>query len=282
MNIAKTAFNFLLIFFISSSVNALTIMEINTEFLWDHLEPHEGQIVGKKKTPPTRQEYTSEIKYYASLIHRNNADIVSLIEIEHCGIAKHVTQALNSTGTQWYFACEKGRDSFTGQDVALLSKTPFLKNSVTTFEQFSSPLDGKNVRPSKVVGAVTIISSGQTVAVIAAHLISKRGNNDSKRVAQARAIQKAKNALYTQHGATEAILMGDFNDEPSSKTLTVLKQNSPTLFDPSNKNDCSYIYKNQCQLIDHILITNGLSNGVLRHIDLPSEFSDHHALVYTL
>jgi predicted extracellular nuclease len=275
-------FLYSLIGFWLPSVQALTVMEINTEFLWDHLEPHEGKIIGTKKNPPSKEEYVDEIRFFAKLIHQNKADIVSLVEIESCRVAKHVAKALKSTGEDWYVACKKGRDRHTGQDVAALSRTPFIKSSITTFKNFSSSLNGNKIRPSKILGAVTTLPTGEKVAVIVAHLVSKRGNNDAKRLAQAKAVSKARNDMHSRLGVSHAIVMGDMNDTPKSPALRALLVGSVPLTNPADNRDCSYIYRGNCQLIDHILISKSLSGGSLKHIDMPDTYSDHHAIIYHL
>ena len=100
-------------------VFAVNVIEINTEWLWDSSDPHEGRVVGvdKKIKPPSLHEYNDELNYYASIIEQNDADIVVLIEIEGCYVADDVSRSLSGS---WEVVCQKGIDTFTAQDVALI------------------------------------------------------------------------------------------------------------------------------------------------------------------
>jgi endonuclease/exonuclease/phosphatase family metal-dependent hydrolase len=272
---------FILLFLISPFASALTVMEINTEFMWDHRLPHEGRIVGQKKPAPTKAQYAEKLRYFASLIKHEKADIVGLVEIEGCHVADDFLRVLNKGSQIWSSACKKGRDSFTGQDVAILSKFRISQETLSTFPNIRIPLQDKKVRPSKVLGVVvTPKSSQQKFVVIVTHLISKRGDNDAKRQAQAMAITEARNAMQSHHKTQHAIVLGDINDVVGSATLSTLVGGHYPLVNPADKNDCSYIYRNRCQLIDHILISPSLSGGSLYHIDMKEKYSDHHALIY--
>lgn len=259
--------------FVPLSANALTVMVINTEFLWDHREPHEGRIVGNKKPAPTKEQYTAKLTYFAKLIKQHHADIVALTEIEGCHISNELS---NKLGQGWSSLCQKGRDTFTGQDVAIV--TTLSPGPVTNFKEHYSYVGDKKIRPSKVLGAV--LSDGNIYyQVTVAHLISKRGNNDAKRLAQATAIRSGIASMASQFPFHHEILMGDMNDTPGSPTLERLKNG--VLLNTSTPNVCSYTYRNLCSLIDHILISPSLAGGTLYDVEMDDNFSDHRAIVYT-
>ena len=71
----------ILFIFLLGSVNAHSVnfIEINTEFLWDSLAPHEGRIM-KKSNAPTEKEYMAELDYYVGLIRSQKADVVVLTD----------------------------------------------------------------------------------------------------------------------------------------------------------------------------------------------------------
>ena len=73
-----------------------------------------------------------------------------------------------------------------------------------------------DVNPSKVLIA-DVRMEGDIISVIVAHLISKRGSNDDKRVAQATVIRR--HAIKAMIEGKHVIVMGDLNDEPGSGTL---------------------------------------------------------------
>lgn len=265
---------------IAVEVSALSVMEINTEFLWDNSLPHEGQLVGTKIDAPTLAQYESEVSYFASLIEENKADIVTLVEIEGCHVAGHLRDVLNTHRAGWNLACKKGRDSYTGQDVAILTRLEIRENTISSLDDFYSMLGSKRIRPSKVLSVIAVdAESNESYLLIAAHLVSKRSNNDAKRNAQAKAINSARLFMVEAHSPTHTIVMGDLNDVDGSDTLETLK--SEVLVSPAGTEDCSYTYQNKCNLIDHILVTETLGGGDFSTIDVPDSFSDHKTIIYS-
>ncbi len=258
----------------SMSTLALSIMEINTEFLWDNKTPHEGRLAGKNFRIPSHTSYMNELQFYKTLIEQYDADLVGLIEIEGCHVAFDLATTL---GSEWDIACKTGRDSYTGQDVALLTRLPVISKSITNHSKSYYNLNGMRSRPSKVL--TTIVGSGNnTYSVTVAHLISKRGNNDAKRLAQAQAIARTVKSHAKVFNPKHIIVMGDLNDTVDSDVVEAFRYAD---VEPSEiGSSCSYIYRGQCKLIDHVLVSNSLLGGYFKHIDVPKKYSDHHAVHY--
>ncbi|WP_422449547.1 MULTISPECIES: endonuclease/exonuclease/phosphatase family protein [unclassified Endozoicomonas] len=268
--------------FFSFSTPALTLMEINTEWLWDCKAPHEGRIIGETRPAPTCQEYREELEFYASLIKTNNAEAVALAEIENCNVAKEMATTI---GPVWQSVCLKSRDTFTGQDVALLLNTSVFKpvpNTETTHPEHYAMIGSKKVRPSKVLSAVARHQVTKELYLFTTvHLISKtRSSNEAKRHAQALAVKSGMESISNNYPVSHTVLMGDMNDYPGSQTLLNLKGDD--LINPADQNDCSYIYRGKCNLIDHILVSKSLSGGELTNLDMPEKYSDHKAVIYSL
>lgn len=258
----------------SLTASALTVLEINTEFLWDDKVPHEGRLAGDKFPIPTRAAYQDELNYYATLITQSGAEVVGLIELEGCHVARDLARLL---GKEWKSVCKKGRDTFTAQDVALLTSFSVNPKSVTNHSKSYYKLNGKKSRPSKALTAL-IGSGGNTYSVTVAHLVSKRSNNDEKRLKQARAITKTVNLHASVFKPQHIIIMGDLNDTVGSPALEAFKV--ANVQHAAIGSSCSYVFRNQCDLIDHILVSEGLQGGSFSHIDLPTKYSDHHAVKY--
>ncbi|MFT6903875.1 MAG: endonuclease/exonuclease/phosphatase family metal-dependent hydrolase [Oleiphilaceae bacterium] len=277
-----TKLGIFLLLILSVNASALTVMEINTEWMWDDNFPHSGRLVGTDIKPPTRSEYQSELSYYASIINENKADVVALIEIEGCHVAEDLLRIVNKGSNNYGLACRKGRDTFTGQDVAVITTLRINKSSIDTFPTIKVHYKGKRIGPSKVLGFVAKDNKGKDHIIIATHLISKRGNNDGKRLAQAQAISLARQLMHQSYKTDSAIILGDLNDTPGSETLNELTSGEYPLTNPYKKKVCSYTYRGKCSLIDHILVTRNLSGGKLDYIEMPKKYSDHNALVYKL
>lgn len=257
---------------IGNQAFALTVISINTEFLWDSSEPHEGRIVGQRKPAPTLSQYQKEISYYSKLVRNADADIVGLVEIEGCHVAEKLARAL---GEPWSSTCKKGLDNWTGQDVALLTKMKTLASS--NIKGHSTPLKGKQIRATRALTAV-LTDGKETYMIAVAHLASKLGNNDLKRVAQAKSLKSGIKAMLRRYDVDHKIILGDMNDTPNSDTLKTLIVGGYQ--NPARLTNCSYTYRNKCSLIDHILTSSSLSGGKFYDVPMDSAYSDHRAVIY--
>ncbi len=264
----------------STNAFALTLMEINAEWLWDCEAPHEGRIVDESRPAPSCKEYQQEVDFYAGLIKKYEAEAVALVEIENCGVGDTVASAI---GSSWKSVCRKSRDSYTSQDLALLFDTDIFsptKGTDTTHPEHYSMDGKKKVRPSKVLSVIAEHSStGDKYLFSAAHLISKtRKTNEPKRHAQALALRAGMDSMIDKYNPDHVVLMGDMNDYPGSQTLINLKGSD--LINPADSDDCSYVYRGKCNLIDHILVSRELSGGELTDIDVPEKYTDHKPVLY--
>ena len=261
----------------SASSFSLGVMTINTEFMWDHKAPHEGRIVTGTKAP-TKAQYDSKLQYFAKTIAQNNAHIVGLQEIEGCHIARDLKILL---GKRWNVACKKGRDTYTGQDVAILTTLKVIKKSVNNHKHSYSRISsgkniGKKVRPSKAVTAVLIDAKGTKYAVTVAHLISRTRDQDPKRIAQAEAIRKTIDKIKSKHQVSREIVMGDFNDYRNTPVLSTLKGSS--LVNHAGGSICTYTYRGNCRQIDHILTPKGMTHLQTKTINHSKKYTDHQTL----
>jgi len=260
----------------------LRAMTINTEWLWNSDADIDG-IVRDAGDLPTPIEYMAEINYFANLIAQSDANLVALQEIEGCYVIDAIISELEA-GT-WYSVCATGRDTFTGQDVGIVSQFP-IRFGPTTFSDIWGEYDGASARPSKVVGAVLETPQGG-IAVIATHLLSKLNPaNDGKRAAQADAISTGFTELYTRAGVQHGLVMGDLNDTQDSVPLTLLTGSgvlSNTLYANGRAPtaaDCTYTYGGECSLIDHILVSGSLSGGSFQVIDANDAYTDHDTVLF--
>ena len=103
---------------------------LNTEFFFDPLEPH-GRVVGTLIDIPSEAECRAEAKAIATLIDRYQADIVGLTEVKNRACVELVRSYLWK-GNEQRVVFKKGHDTYTGQDVAALSKFPVKESSITT------------------------------------------------------------------------------------------------------------------------------------------------------
>ena len=273
----------------------IDIFLLNAEFFFDNKEPH-GEVVGKAVPIPTAEQYEAKARTIAELIDTHKANIVGLVEVENRAVLERVKYYLASPD-DWQIAFDEGRDTYTGQDVAILTKFRVVPGSVTNFpvEREVYFVDGKerDVNPSKILG-VELKIDNQPFYILIAHLISRRDSNDAKRLAQATIVRRQ--AVKAMMADKNVIVMGDMNDTPATPVINRLRGFDDIWGDflqtanaAEADNRYTYIYEGQKNLLDHILISPSLRNE-FRNVEEGKQckiidvggLSDHRAILSRL
>ena len=271
------------------------IFLLNTEFFFDNKEPH-GEVVGKSVPVPTPEQYKAKARTIAELIDTHKVNIVGLVEVENRAVLEKVRSYLTDPD-DWQIAFDEGRDTYTGQDVAILTKFRVVGGSATNFpaEREVYFVDGKeyDVNPSKILG-VELRIDNQPFYLLITHLISRRSSNDSKRLAQATVVRRQ--AVKAMMADKNVIVMGDINDTPGTPVIKRLRGfddiwgdflQTANVVDTNER--YTYIYRDQKNLLDHILISPSLRDefrnvekGEQCEIIDVGELSDHRAILARL
>ena len=273
----------------------IDIFLLNTEFFFDNKEPH-GEVVGKSVPVPTAEQYEAKARSIAELIDTHKANIVGLVEVENRVVLEKVKSYLASPD-DWHIAFDEGRDAYTGQDVAVLTKFRIVRGSATNFpeEREIYFVDGQehDVNPSKILG-VELKVDNQPYYVLIAHLISRRNPRDAKRLAQATVVRRQ--AVKAMMADKNVIVMGDMNDTPGTPVINRLRGFDDIWGDflqvanaVEAANRYTYIHEGQKNLLDHILISPSLrdefrSVGERRQCEIidVNGLSDHRAILARL
>lgn len=273
----------------------IDIFLLNTEFFFDNKEPH-GEVVGKSVPVPTPEQYEAKTRAIAELIDTHEADIVGLVEVENRAVLEKVKSYL-ANPDDWQIAFDEGRDTYTGQDVAVLTKFRIVPGSTTNFpnehEIYFVEDQEYDVNPSKILG-VELKIDNQPFYLLITHLISRRSSNDSKRLAQATVVRRQ--AVKAMMADKNVIVMGDINDTPGTPVINRLRGfddiwgdflQTANGVDPNER--YTYIYRDQKNLLDHILISPSLRDE-FRNVEKSEqceiidvgELSDHRAILARL
>ena len=273
----------------------IDIFLLNTEFFFDYEEPH-GEVVGKSVPVPTAEQYEAKAKTIAELIDTHRANIVGLVEVENRAVLEKVKSYL-ANPDDWHIAFDEGRDTYTGQDVALLTKFRIVRGSVTNFpeerEIYFVDNQEHDVNPSKILG-VELKIDNQPFYVLITHLISRRNPRDAKRLAQATVVRRQ--AVKGLMADKNVIVMGDMNDTPTTPVINRLRGFDDIWGDflqtanaVEAKERYTYVHEGQKNLLDHILISPSLRNefrnveeGKRCEIIDVSGLSDHRAILARL
>lgn len=271
----------------------VVIMTLNTEFFFDNQPPH-GRVV--VNNPPTQAEYHAKAQSIADFINTSGANLVGLTEIENQAVVDEVRSRLPNPNN-WNVVFVQGRDTYTGQDVALLTTFTPDTNTATSYPDerdiYFVGADERDTNPSKILG-VSVDANGHEIFVIVAHLISRAGNNDAKRLAQVNVIRRS--AVTEMMAGRHVVVMGDMNDTPGTAAIVRLRGLEDIwepMFQTANEvpvdERFTYVYQGEENLLDHILISPSLRRDFKRvaagqrcEIIDTGNISDHRAILARL
>lgn len=257
----------------------LSIMTINCEFLWDGQPPEQSQADFPWKGDPDAAE--DHMRLVAELIARADPDIVNLVEVEDAAAVGMLrTQFLAGRGYEQYFV--QGKDTYTGQDVALLTRVDPVGNSIRRDER-----KGKSGNVEKSVSKHYIARfeplNFPKFSMIGLHFVAFPTREDRRLERQAQADAILGMAAREVADGFAPVVLGDFNDYdgavdaidhlghmPVSSVLATLR----SMGTPSPTDDLLNVAArlNQTQRYTSWWDANG--NG---QVNSPSEFSsiDH-------
>lgn len=240
-----------------------------------------------------------------------DADVVMLQEIGSLSALDSLRlQALQGMGYASHFV--EGRDVFTGQDVALLSRVP-VDTVGRTDERAAVGASRRSVGVSKNLFA-RLTLNGQPVTLIGLHFLARPDDPERgpRREAQAEVIRRLAEREIA-HGRA-VVVLGDFNDfdtipdvggnQPLTDVLPRIRRAGPAASDdlvnvladvPPNDRFTAHYDRNrndrvdgrrELSAIDHILLSPSLYAAVRRvtyaQFYNPVEVTDHFPIVVSL
>lgn len=184
-------------------------------------------------------------------------DIVCLNEVENDTVLTYLTKrtALNRVGYEYVMT--NSLDD-RGIDVALLY-SPFTFHLIS----YNSIRPTVKSRTRDVLHVCGWVASGDTVDVFAVHLPSKLNGRTSERnrLIIARQITDRIDSLEKVRTNPHVIVMGDFNDGPSTD---VVRNGFKGLHNLMTTKDHSYKYQGQWDCIDQLLVNDNMRRKLIK------------------
>jgi endonuclease/exonuclease/phosphatase family metal-dependent hydrolase len=283
---------------------------LNAEFLFDGVDGDGRASFDWKDDARLAFEH---MECVADVIAGLDADVVMLQEVENESVAQRLAaELLPQMGYRVYF--EQGKDTFTGQDIALLARVPVSEIGRTDARAPVAGTESDTYGVSKNLWARAQVDGVETT-LIGLHLLSRPDDADRKpsREAQAEVIRQL---VEEETSAGRAVVvLGDFNDfdpmgdrdgsqpitdvlariksagpAPSDDLVNVMQRADPsrryTAFYDRNRNDAVDTDSRELSAIDHILLSPSLAERVVRvdfvHGYDPRRVTDHFPVVVTL
>jgi endonuclease/exonuclease/phosphatase family metal-dependent hydrolase len=227
----------------------LIVMTFNTEFMWDGVEPEAGQVDFAWKGSPS--EAGEHMRRIATVIRRADPDIVNLVEVENLDALKRLNdEFLPGRGYRPYL--QKGTDTYTGQNVALLTRIDPENDTITYDGRVGHSGTVSKSCSKNYVARFTI--GADKLALVGLHLLAGPNRPDRRleREAQADALRSL--ALEQAAAGYSLIILGDFNDydwtpdyqdhigsQPVSNVLAVLRGLDPATTQDDLVNACHFV-----------------------------------------
>ena len=292
----------------------LTLLNYNAQFLWDGIAPEDGS---KNVTFPWRGNpklADAHMAQVAKVIRQHDPDIINLDEVEGLAALKHFNQR-HLTGLGYKAYLVKGRDTYTGQDVGLLTRIdPDEKLWREDRQGVSGPV--RKSASKNYTAKFTI--HGERIALIGVHFLSRPTDQRRLHDRQAQADSILTRAKELDAEGYHVIIAGDINDYDGSKEASDHQSNQPITnvvarlrgMDETNPDDdlvnaaqfvpkkqrftCHWDKNNNGRIdnrgeltsIDHVLLAPELAERVEK-VTIPNQYnpagiSDHYPVVVTL
>jgi exonuclease III len=282
--------------------SGLRIAALNTEFMFDGTGDEGNATFDWKDSMPQAREHRNEI---AKIIKQLNADILVLAEVETENVLKMlINESLQGMGYTTAFV--QGKDSFTRQNMGILTRIPFDEIGRTNEEvQVETGSSKRGV--SKNIWARFKIGS-LPVTIVGVHFLANPSSTERaiERNAQAEVIRQF--VAQESKAGRAVVVTGDLNDfddqeldfsgnTPISKVLATIKaaDNDNALDNllnimrdvPQNKrftatydkNDNEIVEEGELSAIDHLLLSPQLYRFVKEvnfvHTHNPFTATDH-------
>jgi endonuclease/exonuclease/phosphatase family metal-dependent hydrolase len=213
----------------SSTASAL-IAFYNVENLFDTNDDpkiDDADFLPKGKLKWTQQRYSVKLNNIAKVIlaigDGNGPEIIGLCEVENRRVLEDLTHKTILVKQQYgiqHYDSPDGR----GIDVALLYKlNAFL---VLESKSFVAPQISDTIPPTRSILYVKGILKGRdTLCLFINHWPSRRGgtsDSEPRRIIMAQFLKQISDSVAKVNPSAQLIAMGDFNDEPSDKSLKVI------------------------------------------------------------
>ncbi len=259
----------------------ITIAFYNVENLFDTIDDpltNDDSFTPSGKRKWTRKRYfkkLQKISYVISQIGKNISNeapvLVGLVEVENRKVLNDLIHQKKLFDYGYRYIHFDSKDE-RGIDTALLYR-----------DQFFDPVDSKRFHfdfldkesgekdHTRDVLLVSGFLNGELVHIIVNHWPSRREGEEvtrHKRVKAAQVVQKVINEIRVEDSQAKIIIMGDFNDNPSSESIQeylVSEDFHNPMLSLHTKGLGSLTFKKEWFLFDQIIVSKNLLGDEARH-----------------
>lgn len=251
---------------IATSLQAQSTREIafyNVENLFDTLD---GANDDAEFLPAGKNAWNSA-RYNEKLDHINkvfdnfsNPLFIGMCEIENATVVRDVMKhsvKLNNYGLVHYESADA-----RGVDVALIYDSSTMKLIESGYIRFTLP--GAEARATRDIVWGKFSYKKETIIVMVNHWPSRSGGQEASEPNRLEAAKNARtfiDSLLSENKNAKIVFMGDLNDYPTNKApQSVAEKLMPQITALSGDFGGTYNYKGEWDVLDHIMVSNGMIN----------------------
>lgn len=251
-----------------------TIVNYNVENLFDTVDA--PQKKDEEFTPQGKKQWNSE-RYYekleklASVIQKVNneefPEIIGFQEVENINTLRDLAKTKSLNGAGYEAIVIEGPD-FRGIDCGLLYRPDAFEviDKKAIEVKFSDP----DAWPTRDILYVKGETKKNVVHVFVNHWSSRRGGQEKsehKRVLAAKILKKYTDSIMSNFPDQRVVIMGDFNDEPTNKSLSqTLNAGRPgddsklinLMYPLDDKGKGTYYYRGSYNMLDNIVVSSNV------------------------
>lgn len=256
-----------------------TVAFYNVENLFDTID---GPNDDAEFLPIAAKQWNTE-KYNAKLQHIRQVMealqmpiIMGVCEIENKAVLLDIIGQDKRYGVVHYESPDA-----RGIDVGMLYRKDILKLKTSGYIRFTLP--GDTLPTSRDIVWAKYQYKKESIFVLVNHWPSRRGGAEQSAPRRFKAAQMAAqfiDSVQQNEPKAKIILMGDLNDYPQDTAPQyVSKKLNPLISKESNSFGGSYNYKNEWDVLDHIMVSLNAMDG---HFQVQKESGQIHSFPYLL
>lgn len=240
----------------------------NLENLFDTINDpkiNDEEFLPQGKNKWNSERYTKKLNNLAKVILEMNGgkgmDVLGVCEIENRRVLEDLTRKTALKKVKYdivHYDSPDGR----GIDVGLIYNKKVMRVLKTSKVLVKQPSD--TLPPTRNIMVVkAILGKTDTVYFFVNHWPSRRGSSDNseRRVFAAKTLEQAIDSVRKESKNAQLIVMGDFNDTPSDKSIEQLMEES-TLLNlmtlEKKMGNGSHYYKKEKNIFDQLMVSESL------------------------
>lgn len=238
----------------------------NVENLFDTInQPHnDEEFLPKGKNQWNSERYLTKLDRINQVMDSmGNFALMGFSEIENDVVLKDLNAAskFRKEFGVLHYDSEDGR----GVDVGMIYNPSLLKLVKSGFIRFQIDSETPNTRDI-VWGK--FVHKKDTLFALVNHWPSRRGGEFESEPNRLKAAQMASafiDSVMQQSPKSKIVFMGDLNDYPTNKSVKMVAERlDPMITKASGKFGGTYNYKNEWDVLDHIMVSRNTKKGSLR------------------